>query len=143
MKVYVFGNEDVPFDNKPFKIIEKLKADPNINSEIEFVMVELNKDLVLDNKESNKRKVIILDTIEGIKQVTQLNETDLDNLVTSNSSTVHDFDLGFQLKYLKKLGKLDKVIIIGVPMSNELNKLDYFRVQRILRKLVAQDMQGS
>lgn len=135
MKVYVFGNEDSSLDNKPFKIIEKLKMD----FDVDFVIVGINSDLPFYNKEN----VVILDTIDGIKEVTQLDDSDLDKLITKNSTSVHDFDLGFQLKYLKKLGKLGKVIIIGIPMSGKLNNQSYLRIQRILRKLVAQDIHGS
>jgi hypothetical protein len=53
---------------------------------------------------------------------------------------VHDFDLAFQLRYLKKLGKLGEVTIIGIPQEGE---IDYLRIQSIFRKLVAHDMQGS
>jgi hypothetical protein len=53
---------------------------------------------------------------------------------------VHDFDLGFQLKYLQKIGKLGEVTIIGLPINKT---PDYLRIQSILRKLVAQDIQGS
>jgi hypothetical protein len=60
--------------------------------------------------------------------------------VNKRSSSVHDFDLGFQLLYLKKLGKLKNFLIIGIPMKGEIN---YLRIQSILRKLVAQDIQGS
>jgi hypothetical protein len=48
--------------------------------------------------------------------------------------------LGFQIKYLKKIGKLGKVTIVGLPMQGE---LDYLRIQSIFKKLVAQEMQGS
>ena len=53
---------------------------------------------------------------------------------------MHDFDLAFQLRYLKKLGKLGEITIVGIPQEGE---IDYFRIQSILRKLVAHDMQGS
>ena len=61
-------------------------------------------------------------------------------IVLPPRNSVHDFDLGFQLKYLKKLGKLGKVTIIGLPQTGE---IDYDSIHSILRKLVAQDMQGS
>jgi hypothetical protein len=53
---------------------------------------------------------------------------------------VQDFDLAFQLRYLKKIGRLGEVNVVGVPQDGE---VDYSRVMSILRKLVAQDMQGS
>ena len=82
----------------------------------------------------------LIDTVVGLKEVELLTEKDLNKVVKMNRGTTHDYDLGFQLKYLKKLGKLKKVRIIGLPAGK---KIDYERVRSILRKLVAQDMQGS
>lgn len=131
MKVYVFGNEDVFFDNLAFEAAEKLKE--KIKN-IQFIKVLPNQDLPF----VDEKLVIILDTVYGISEVTEI--TDVSKFGLSKSSSVHDFDLSFQLKYLKKIGKLGRVIIIGIPMSR---KIDYLRIQSILRKLVAQDMQGS
>ena len=65
---------------------------------------------------------------------------EIEALILSPRGSVHDFDLAFQLRYLKKLDKLGRTIIIGVPQQGE---ADYSRIQSILRKLVAHDMQGS
>ena len=135
MRVYVFGNRDVPGDNNTFIVASKLKS---IFKTLEFVEISPNQDLEV----SNEAHLMILDAIEGLDQVEVFTETDLDNLILSPRSSVHDFDLGFQLRYLKKLGKLNKVIIIGLPMRDVTDK-DYLRIQLILRKLVAQDIQGS
>ncbi len=133
MKIYVFGNKDTPLDNRSFEVAEKLK---HTEKNFEFIEVSPNKDLPVTEREN----VIILDTVEGIEKTTVLTENDFDKLVLSPNTTVHDFDLGFQLKYLKKIGKLGKVTIIGVPREGE---IDYFLIQSTLRKLVAHDMQGS
>lgn len=133
MNVYVFGNVDVPEDNFTFAVADKLK---NMIREIKFVKVKPNEDLPF----VGEKRVVILDAIEGIDKVAELKNADLDKLVLSKSLTVHDFDLGFQLKYLQKIGKLGEVTIVGLPMKE---KVDYSRVQSILRKLVAQDMHGS
>jgi Ni,Fe-hydrogenase maturation factor len=132
MKVYVFGNEDVKEDNVAFEVAEKLKKE---FSKIEFVKIKPNEDLPF----TNEKFVIILDAILGIEEVVEI--LDLNNLVISESTTVHDFDLGFQLKYLKKIGRLGKVVIIGLPMTEA--NIDYLRIHSILRKLVAHDMHGS
>jgi Ni,Fe-hydrogenase maturation factor len=134
MKVYVFGNEDLKQDNVAFEAVNKLK---NTLDNVEFIKVNVNQDLPFAEEEN----VVLMDAIEGIEKVTEIKDKDLDKLIVSKSSTVHDFDLGFQLKYLRKIGKLGKVVIIGLPMQE--NKVDYFLIQSILRKLVAQDMQGS
>ena len=55
---------------------------------------------------------------------------------------MHDFDLAYNLKLLEKIGKIDSVKIIGVPMEiSEEEALD--QIQLILRKWAAQDIQGS
>lgn len=133
MKVYVFGNEDITQDNLAFKAVSKLQ---NKFKNIDFVKVLPNKDLPF----TNKKNVVIMDTIAGIDKVTVFDETDLDKLVLSPRTSVHDFDLGFQLQYLKKIGKLGSIKIIGLPQGKKIN---YNLLNSILRKLVAQDIHGS
>ena len=133
MKVYVFGNKDLELDNKALIAQKKLGA---IFPQIEFVEVEPNADLPFERD----GQVYIMDTVEGIEEPTLIEDSDLDKLINTSSVSVHDFDLGFQLKYLKKLGKLGNVTIIGLPMEK---KIDYLRIQSIFKKLVAQDIQGS
>lgn len=133
MKVYIFGNQDIEEDNAAFKVACKLQG--KIEN-VEFVAIKPNEDLPFEEGQ----KVVIIDTVQGIDKVRIIHDNDLDKIVFVKSTTVHDFDLGFQLKYLKKLGKVGEVIIIGLPMNG---KIDYFLIHSILRKLVAQDIQGS
>jgi Ni,Fe-hydrogenase maturation factor len=133
MKVYVFGNKDSELDNKAFVVAKRLKKS---FPKLEFVEVGLNSDLPFNPNEH----VYILDAVEGIPEPVLIENDDLDKLVSKSSTSVHDFDLGFQLKYLKKLNKLGSVTIIGIPMKKP---IDYLRIQSIFKKLVAQDMQGS
>lgn len=120
-------------DNAAFKVADKLKD--KIKG-VQFITIKPNEDLPF----IDEKNVILLDTIQGIKQVTILTEKDLDKLITNRSTTAHDYDLGFQLKYLKKLGKLNKITIIGIPQQGE---IDYDFIHSTLRKLVAQDIHGS
>lgn len=54
--------------------------------------------------------------------------TDIDKIESSPNVSMHDFDLGFQLKLMKKLGKIDKVTIIGVPQNiNESQVLEQIK----------------
>jgi Ni,Fe-hydrogenase maturation factor len=132
MKVYVFGNKDLASDNAAFLAAKKLT---NKNKDIEFEEIKPNEDLPF----VDQKFVVILDVVQGINEVIEFE--DLDKLILSQSTTVHDFDLGYQLKYLKKIGHLGRVVIIGLPMEE--TQIDYLRIQSILRKLVAQDIQGS
>jgi hypothetical protein len=131
MTVYVFGNEDSDLDNRVYGVMEKLKKE---FKKIDFVRVKPNEDIP-DKKELN-----ILDTVQGIDEPILFNEKNLDKLVITKGVSAHDYDLGFQLKYLVKLGKLKKIRVVAIPQTGE---LDYLRIQSIFKKLVAQDIQGS
>ncbi len=133
MKVYVFGNEDVPEDRRAIEVAEKLV---DTLEDVSFILVKPNEDVPF----ADERCVVVLDTVQGIQDVTLIEGENIDRLVLSPRSSVHDFDLAFQLRYLKKIDKLGEVTIVGIPQEGE---VDYLRIQSILRKLVAHDMQGS
>jgi Ni,Fe-hydrogenase maturation factor len=133
MKIYVFGNEHVVEDERAPSVARELE---NAIEGISFVFVNPNEDVPF----VNERHVVILDTVQGLQDVAVIEGDRLDGLVLSPRGSVHDFDLAFQLRYLKKLNKLGEVTLIGVPQEGE---VDYLRIKSILRKLVAQDMQGS
>ena len=133
MKVYVFGNEYVAEDKRAIEVARELK---DTVEDISYVFVNPNEDVPF----VNERHVVILDTVQGIQDVALIEGDRLDELTLSPRGSVHDFDLAFQLRYLKKLNKLGEVTIIGIPQEGE---VDYLRIQSIFRKLVAHDMQGS
>lgn len=133
MKIFVFGNKDSSFDRAAFSVARKMRK---VFPKLEFTEVGTNLDLPF----KPGPPVVIMDAVEGINRVELISNSDLGRLINKRSLSVHDFDLGFQLKYLKKLGKLGDVRIIGIPMKKKIN---YLRIQSILRKLVAQDMHGS
>ncbi len=133
MKVYVFGNEYVAGDRRAIEVGRELEG---AIEEISFIFVDPNADVPF----ANERHVVILDTVEGIEDVALLEGDTVDGLILPPRGSVHDFDLAFQLRYLKKLNKLGEVTIIGIPQEGD---VDHLRIQSILRKLVAHDMQGS
>ena len=112
MKIYVFGNQDSVEDNIALQLIEVLKG--RIEN-VEFVVVKPNEDLPF----AGEAEVVVMDVVKGLKKVTMLTENNLGNLKLAPRNTAHDFDLGWQLKYLKKLGKLKQVRIIGIPMKGK------------------------
>lgn len=133
MIIYVFGNRDDSDDKIGFEVVKKLELKyPNIN----FKIINPNQDLPFDNGED----VVIMDAVAGLTQPELIRDSQVQKILTPPRSTVHDFDLGFQLAYLKKLGRLGKVTIIGLPMSGRIN---YTRIHSIFKKLVAQDIHGS
>ena len=133
MNIYVFGNDHVEKDTKAIEVARKLE---DTIEGISFVFVKLNEDVPF----ANERRVVILDTVEGIQDVALVDRDRIDGLLLSPRGSVHDFDLAFQLRYLKKLNKLGEVTIIGISQEGE---VDYLRIQSIFRELVAHDMQGS
>jgi Ni,Fe-hydrogenase maturation factor len=133
MNVYVFGNECVAEDERAIEVARELES---AIDDISFVFVNPNEDAPF----VNERHVVILDTVQGISEVALVEGVEIATLVLSPRGSVHDFDLAFQLRYLKKLGKLGDVTVIGVPQEGE---VDHLLIKSILRKLVAQDMQGS
>lgn len=133
MNVYVFGNEYLAEDNRAIEVAGKLQ---NKVKGVSFIFVGPNEDVPF----ADELRVFILDTVQGIEDVALVEGDEIDKLVLSPRGSVHDFDLAFQLRYLRKLGKLGEVSLIGIPQEGELNHL---RIKSIFRILVAQDMQGS
>lgn len=102
--IFIFGNPDLNFDSLPLKILPFLKAKfPDINFEIKDPNEELEA----------PEELTIIDTIEGIDQIKIFDG--LENFIGHPHVSLHDFDLYSQLKYLKKLGKLKRIKIIGLP----------------------------
>jgi Ni,Fe-hydrogenase maturation factor len=132
MNVYVFGNEYVEEDKRAIEVARDLE---DTVEGISFVLVDPNEDVPF----VDEPRVVVLDTVLGIQEVVVEGEG-IEALLLSPRGSVHDFDLTFQLRYLRELGKLGEVTVIGIPQERE---VDYLRIKSILRKLVAQDMQGS
>jgi Ni,Fe-hydrogenase maturation factor len=105
-KIYIFGNLLLDFDNNPLLIQPELSK---IFFDIEFIIQDPNENLHPDNKE-----LVIIDTVEDIKEVKIL--TDIEQIQFEPKYSMHDFDLGFNLKLLHKIGHLEKVTIFCVPM---------------------------
>jgi Ni,Fe-hydrogenase maturation factor len=121
MKIYVFGNEYVGQDKRAIDVARELEG---TIKDISFVFVDPNEDVPF----VDERKVVILDTVWGIRDVVLVEGDGIDRLVLSPRGSVHDFDLAFQLRYLKKLNKLGKVTIIGIPQEGE---VDYLRARLV------------
>lgn len=133
MRVYLFGNRDHQKDRIAFDVAEKIKTDfPTI----EFREVSPNQDLPFAGKDS----VVIMDVVINTDKPIVVTEKDTGLIMSPTSTTVHDYDLGFQLKYLIKIGKLAHFTIIGIP---PFEKFDYPSIHSIFKKLVAHDMHGS
>jgi Ni,Fe-hydrogenase maturation factor len=133
VNVYVFGNEYLAQDNRAIEVAGELQN--NVKG-VSFIFVGPNEDVPF----ADEPRVVILDTVAEIQDVALLEGDEIDKLVLSPRGSVHDFDLAFQLRYLRKLDKLGRVTVIGIPQEGE---VDHLLIKSIFRKLVAHDMQGS
>ncbi|MBU0760141.1 MAG: hypothetical protein KJ600_01100 [Nanoarchaeota archaeon] len=102
--IYILGNPTFEQDSLPVKLLPKLKSEL---PQFKFIHIDPTENLPEENH------LILIDTILDIKEVKIL--TDINKIQPSPQCSLHDFDLGFQLKLMKKLGKIKKVTIIGIP----------------------------
>ena len=107
MKVYCFGNEFVKDDALAKEIVNDISL-PNV----QFIKTD-RPEVILEEKD----KIVILDVVKGIKELTII--TDIDSLKDRNIVSLHDFDLGFFLKLMKTAGTIKDVHIIGLPISGD------------------------
>ena len=117
-KIYVLGNLTLEIDSLPIKLIPKLK---NSFPHIHFIELDPTENF------PEEKNLIIIDTIINIDKITILKEEDLDKVQFQKSFSLHDYDLGFNLKLMMKLGKLESFTIIGLPpLSEYINEEEIF-----------------
>ena len=116
-KIYVFGNPAVAQDHLAILVARKLEKDfPTIS----FVYAD-------PNEEIHEKEMVILDVALGIDKVSLIN--DLQQLETGKKVSLHDFDLAFSLQLMKKIGLVQKVCIIAIPVGYNKEKA-YQEVKR-------------
>ena len=104
--IYIFGNPDLQMDSLPIKLMPKLsEAFPSIHFELKDPNEEWDV----------PEELTAIDAVVGLEKVTVF--TDLESFDSTPRLTMHDFDALANLKYLKKLGKLKRITIIGVPVE--------------------------
>jgi Ni,Fe-hydrogenase maturation factor len=106
-KILLFGNPLVKRDSLVLKILPKLSEN---FPQIDFKEFDPTENL---EKEIENGKLTVLDVAEGINKIEIIK--DINQLTTSKIYSMHDFDLAFNLKLLKKVGKLKQVEIIAIP----------------------------
>ena len=110
-KVLCFGNEYIKEDALAKEIADELKL-PGI----EFIKCDnLNQIFDYDEKE-----LLILDVAKGITEIAIFD--DINKLRAKSINSLHDFDLGYFLKLMKEMGKLDKINIIAIPIGYDKEK---------------------
>jgi hypothetical protein len=112
MKIYVFGNQDSDIDNIAINTVDKIRS---LFPEVNFIITD-----PIDGFEPNEREITLIDTAVGIPDIVVFD--DINKIELSPRVGLHDYDLSFNLKLLKKLGKIDKVQIIAIPSDYQLDK---------------------
>lgn len=125
---YIFGNPLLEFDNLPIKLIPDLqKSFPNIN----FIEIDPN-----ENLKPIDGKLNLIDTVFGVEEVMLIDDIGTIDKIESNPNvSMHDFDLGFNLKLLKKIDLLKDINIIAVPTNIEKKKA-LEKIKNIMDKIV-------
>ncbi len=133
MTIYVFGNPDDKIDSLSYRVAKKISR---LYPQINFIPVLPGPELPFSSDEN----VILMDVILNLKNPALITDDHIPDLTLPPRFSAHDFDLGFQLKILKKIHQIGTVTIIGIPPHL---KIDYLSIHSIFKKLVAQDMHGS
>lgn len=111
--VYVVGNAIDPRDRLPMRLLPSLRRRcPNIA----FLPFDPTEEFP-----SHTPHLVLIDAVEGISRVMLF--SDLNRFSLSPRVTVHDYDLSIHLSLLKKLGKLEKLTIVGIPMSGNRRRI--------------------
>jgi len=103
-RVFIFGNQDFEPDALPLLILPGLRKKI---PDIEFIALDPNEEWEGDVE------IIAIDTVDGITNITVFD--DLSAFVSAPRVTMHDFDALVNLQLLQKLGKIQKIKIIGLP----------------------------
>lgn len=128
MKIYVFGNPFVPEDSLSLLILPQLeKQFPDIH----FIVVDPNENF----PPKGERDLIIIDVVKGIQEVTLLDYSDL-ALIEKSPISPHDYDLLLHLLLLKKMKKINKVKIVGIPQNNMNKKALFTDVAELIDTLL-------
>lgn len=119
MKIFCFGNEFLKEDSLAKEISSELKI-PGV----EFIKCNSFDELAYEDE------IWIMD-VSNVNEVTLLQ--DIEKIKSRKISTLHDFDLGFFLKLLKKLNKKLNVNIICIPKKGDKKKISK-GIENLLRE---------
>jgi len=124
MIIYIFGNLLNPSDSLPVQLLPRLQKE---FQSITFVHADPS-----DNWWQGEKNIIIIDTVRGIHKVTLFD--DLDLFQKQTMVTPHDYDLYIDLALMKKVGKIESVVIIGIPAIKSSNKIITVQLTAVLTK---------
>ena len=124
----LFGNPLIEKDNLALKLLPKLKK---LFPKINFIECDSTENIEKYGKHLN-----IIDVSPGIDEINTFNlenEKNLEKLNTAKIFSMHDFDLGYNLKLLKKIGLIESAKIICLPMEMNEDKV-LGKIKKILDK---------
>jgi Ni,Fe-hydrogenase maturation factor len=64
---------------------------------------------------------VILDVVKDADDVMIID--DIERLQSGKIVSLHDFDLGFFLKLMKETGRMEKIMIIGIPQQGDIKEI--------------------
>lgn len=107
MKILCFGNEFVEQDSLAKKLADEIKI-----KGIEFIKC--------DSLAGIKGDITILDVVKNLDEVRLI---PLEKIKDFHPVSMHDFDLGTELKLRKSVGEINNVTIIGIPMQGNIESI--------------------
>lgn len=105
--IYILGNPLEKIDKLSVSLTNDLQK---IFKNFSFIKFDPTEELPKINK-----KLVFIDNVLGVNKLTLF--TDLNNFLESPRYSAHDFDLYLNLSILKKLGKIEEILIIGLPIK--------------------------
>ncbi len=109
--LYVFGNPYLEQDRFAIEVARQL------SDKVRLVFCR-NPDELLQAQDD---EILIIDVVKNIKEPVCI--TDPAQLKTQSMVSLHDFDLGFFLNLLDRMGIHKQVRIIGIPMKGNARQL--------------------
>lgn len=106
-KILIFGNPIVKKDRIALVMTQDLRK--------EFPQILFKEFDAVEDLQKEGQSLYIIDAVDGINDVTVI--TDVNFLVINKIYSVHDFDLGYYLKLLKKMDMIKHVVIFGIPIG--------------------------
>ena len=113
MKIFIVGNALVEEDSMPLRLKPLLQK--------EFLQIDFIEFDPTENFPEDLEEISMIDTVKGLTDPQLF--TDIDQFINKKGVSMHDFDLAWEMKLLKKAGKLNKIVIIGIPANGDLNTL--------------------
>ena len=111
-RILVLGNPLLKEDSAALQLIPFLEG--------EFLEIEFVEFMPEDGLENEGRNPVILDIVKGIKKPTIIDN--FEHLTSGKLFSPHDFGLAENLLLLKKMGKIDSFIVIGIPYGWDAEK---------------------